>query len=57
MNANTKWFIVSGIALGALAAYLVYAGNPGNMGICAACFLRDSSGALGFHRVETLQYL
>ncbi|KGT35980.1 membrane protein, partial [Campylobacter fetus] len=54
---NTKWFIVSGGVLGVLAALLVQAGNPGNMGICAACFLRDSAGALGFHKVEALQYL
>jgi uncharacterized protein len=42
---------VIGIALafvvGTLAAALVLAGNPGNMGICGACFLRDAAGALG----------
>jgi YedE family putative selenium metabolism protein len=32
---------------GGLAAWLVLRGNPGNMGICGACFLRDLSGALG----------
>ena len=54
---TTKYFIIAGVALGVVAALLVYAGNPGNMGICAACFLRDTSGALGLHRVQTLQYL
>lgn len=54
---TTKWFIISGGILGALAAFLVFSGNPGNMGVCAACFLRDTSGAFGLHRVETLQYL
>ena len=34
--------------LGAGAAALVVAGNPGNMGLCGACFLRDLAGALGF---------
>ena len=34
--------------LGVLAALLVAAGNPGNMGLCGACFLRDLAGALGF---------
>src|SRR6185436_6551152 len=34
-------------AVGALAAWLVAAGNPGNMGVCGACFLRDTGGALG----------
>jgi YedE family putative selenium metabolism protein len=32
--------------VGASAAALVYLGNPGNMGICGACFLRDIAGAL-----------
>ncbi|MBE3605989.1 YedE-related selenium metabolism membrane protein [Campylobacter sp. RM13119] len=54
---NFKWYIVAGAALGALGALLVYLGNPGNMGVCAACFLRDTTGALGFHNVATLQYL
>ncbi|MCI6298484.1 MAG: YedE-related selenium metabolism membrane protein, partial [Campylobacter sp.] len=40
--------ILSGLALGVLAPLLVWQGNPGNMGICAACFIRDTSGALGF---------
>jgi len=34
-------------AVGVGCAYLVLRGNPGNMGICGACFLRDTSGALG----------
>jgi YedE family putative selenium metabolism protein len=32
--------------VGAAAGWLVYVGNPGNMGICGACFLRDLAGAL-----------
>jgi YedE family putative selenium metabolism protein len=40
----------TGIALlavvGAGAATLVVLGNPGNMGVCGACFLRDLAGAL-----------
>src|SRR5262245_46773395 len=35
------------VIVGALAGALVLAGNPGNMGICGACFLRDVAGALG----------
>lgn len=34
-------------ALGVLSAQLVILGNPGNMGVCGACFLRDLAGALG----------
>ncbi|WP_170019746.1 YedE family putative selenium transporter [Campylobacter sp. RM16190] len=55
--ANYKWFIAAGGALGLLGAILVYLGNPGNMGVCAACFLRDTTGALGFHRAAVVQYV
>lgn len=33
--------------VGALAALLVLLGNPGNMGLCGACFLRDIAGSMG----------
>ena len=33
--------------VGLLAAFLVDLGNPGNMGLCGACFLRDTAGAVG----------
>lgn len=50
-------FILVGGALGVLAPILVSLGNPANMGICAACFLRDTSGALGLHSVGALSYI
>lgn len=31
------------------AGVLVWLGNPGNMGLCGACFLRDLGGALRLH--------
>lgn len=49
--------IFSGLLIGALAALLVRWGNPPNMGICVACFMRDIAGALGLHRAGTVQYL
>ncbi|KYK75757.1 ribosomal protein L11 methyltransferase [Aggregatibacter actinomycetemcomitans serotype d str. SA3033] len=49
--------MVAGAALGIVAPLLTYNGNPGNMGFCAACFLRDTAGALGLHRATPLQYL
>lgn len=49
--------ILTGIVVGVLAPLLVYFGNPGNMGICVACFNRDIAGALGFHRAATVQYI
>lgn len=36
--------------LGIGAALLVALGNPGNMGLCGACFLRDLGGALKLHQ-------
>lgn len=51
------WPVVAGAALGIIAPILVHFGNPGNMGFCAACFLRDTSGALGFHRAAAVQYI
>jgi len=55
---TSRWgAILTGAALGILAALLVRAGNPGNMGVCVACFSRDIAGALGFHRAAPVQYL
>ncbi|OGO01318.1 MAG: hypothetical protein A2Y72_01545 [Chloroflexi bacterium RBG_13_53_26] len=49
--------IFSGLVFGVLASLLVRWGNPANMGFCAACFLRDITGALGLHRAEVVQYI
>lgn len=49
--------IVTGAAVGILAPLLVKFGNPGNMGICVACFTRDIAGAVGLQRVATVEYL
>ncbi|MCL6519778.1 MAG: YedE-related selenium metabolism membrane protein [Armatimonadetes bacterium] len=49
--------IITGIAVGVLAPVLVRSGNPGNMGICVACFTRDIAGSLGLHRVSVVQYI
>ncbi len=49
--------ILTGIAVGVLAPILVKLGNPGNMGVCVACFSRDIAGALGLHRAATVQYI
>ncbi|MBW2662090.1 MAG: YedE-related selenium metabolism membrane protein, partial [Deltaproteobacteria bacterium] len=40
-----------------LAALLQKLGNPGNMGICVACFERDIAGAIGIHRAAVVQYM
>lgn len=55
---NEKAAIISaGAVIGLIAAALVYFGNPANMGFCIACFLRDTSGALGLHSAAAVQYI
>jgi hypothetical protein len=54
----TRWGIIGvGAAIGILAAVLQKLGNPGNMGICVACFERDIAGALGLQRAAVVQYI
>jgi YedE family putative selenium metabolism protein len=63
MSSITRFFtsrwgpILTGIVVGVLAPILVKLGNPGNMGVCVACFSRDIAGALGLHRAATVQYI
>lgn len=55
---TSRWGpIITGLTAGVLAPLLVRLGNPGNMGICVACFCRDIAGALGLHRAAVVQYL
>lgn len=55
-NPRTK-IILTGLIFGALAALAVNWGNPANMGICSACFLRDIAGAINIHQASVVQYL
>lgn len=55
-NERLKMLIGGGI-IGLLAVLLVKLGNPGNMGICVACFWRDIAGAVGLHRAPVVQYI
>lgn len=55
---STRWGIIgTGAVIGVLAALLQKMGNPGNMGVCVACFERDIAGAVGLHRAAVVQYL
>ncbi|MBA7628404.1 hypothetical protein ES703_35886 [subsurface metagenome] len=49
--------IIAGLIFGILAALMTKWGNPTNMGVCAVCFYRDITGALGLHRASVVQYL
>jgi hypothetical protein len=54
----SRWGIIAtGAFIGVVAPLLQKWGNPGNMGICMACFERDIAGALGLHRTDVVQYL
>ncbi len=49
--------ILGGLVFGVLAVLMTKWGNPSNMGICVACFIRDTVGGLGLHRAGVVQYL
>ena len=54
----SRWGIIGvGGIIGILASLLQKLGNPGNMGICVACFERDIAGALGLQRAGVVQYI
>jgi hypothetical protein len=55
--ATRAGIVATGVLIGGIAVLLQCFGNPPNMGLCMACVTRDSSGALGLHRAELVQYL
>lgn len=60
MNSETKErviLVVCGVVAAAVAIMLASNGNPGNMAICIACFVRDTAGAMKLQTNETVQYL
>ena len=60
---KTNWFrehgmiLLTGVVIGIAALVLTAHGNPGNMGFCIACFLRDIAGAIGLHSAGKVQYV
>jgi YedE family putative selenium metabolism protein len=55
--ATRTGIITVGAVIGVLAPLLQKLGNPGNMGICVACFERDIAGGVGLHRAAVVQYI
>ena len=55
--AGRAGILAAGGIIGLIAALLQFAGNPANMGICVACFIRDIAGSLGLHQAGVVQYL
>ena len=60
---KNNWFrehgmiLLTGVVIGIAALVLTAHGNPGNMGFCIACFLRDIAGAIGLHSAGKVQYV
>jgi YedE family putative selenium metabolism protein len=54
---DRKKIVFAGAVIGLLSVLLVRFGNPANMGLCVACFIRDTVGALGMHRADVVQYI
>lgn len=57
LSDSKKKLALAGVICGLAAAGLAYFGNPANMAICIACFVRDTAGALGMHQAEVVQYV
>lgn len=57
MKKEKTTIVAAGVLIGLIAAMLVFFGNPANMGFCIACFLRDTTGALGLHSAAAVQYI
>ncbi len=57
MDKEKSTISLAGLAIGVIAVVLVLLGNPANMGFCIACFIRDTTGALGLHRAAAVQYI
>lgn len=52
------WVVLAaGVGLGVLGVLLAVWGNPQNSGICVSCFIENSSGAIGLHDNQRMQYL
>lgn len=56
LSDSKKKLAVAGALCGVVAALLAYFGNPANMAICIACFIRDTAGALQLHSAPVVQY-
>lgn len=53
---SKKGLFILGCLVGVGALFLAMNGNPGNMAICTACFIRDIAGAIKLQQVPTVQY-
>ena len=56
LTDNKKKLLLWGILAGLAAVMLAVFGNPKNMAICIACFVRDIAGSVGLHKAAVVQY-
>ncbi|GHV20163.1 membrane protein [Spirochaetia bacterium] len=56
-KSSLLWLVGTGAVIGGFAILLTKFGNPANMGLCAACFIRDVAGALGLDVAAAPSYL
>lgn len=54
--SSKKFIVILGLLAGLVAIVLSAYGNPKNMAICVACFIRDMSGAMRLHNTAVVQY-
>ncbi|MBQ1228308.1 MAG: YedE-related selenium metabolism membrane protein [Firmicutes bacterium] len=57
MKKEKAFVALTGAIIGLIAVLLVKFGNPANMGMCIACFIRDTAGALKLHSAAVVQYM
>lgn len=57
LGKDKRNLILAGVAIGIISVALVLFGNPGNMGFCIACFLRDIAGAVKLQTAGVVQYV
>ncbi|MEG0721700.1 MAG: YedE family putative selenium transporter, partial [Lachnospiraceae bacterium] len=57
LSDSKKKLAIAGVICGLVGAALAYFGNPANMAICVACFIRDTAGALKLHSAPVVQYV
>ncbi len=51
-----KGLLILGVIGGLMAMTLAIFGNPKNMALCIACFIRDIAGSMKLHQTVTVQY-
>ena len=56
LSDSKKKLALAGALCGVISAALAFFGNPANMAICIACFIRDTAGALKMHQAAVVQY-